>query len=190
MAIISIIAAIGKNNELGKNNDLIWHLKEDLKFFKETTMNHKIVMGYNTFKSLPKLLPGREHIVLTHKDIEINGVTVFNNIEDLITYLNKLDEVVYIIGGGMIYNLFINQADELILTEIDAEYLEADTYFPKFDRKKYIGKIVKEHDDNGIKYKHIKYSKNPIFSASYEEYCRNVNEIESNCLKKVKKYNK
>ena len=70
MVSIKIIAAIGKNNELGINNELIWHLKEDLKFFKEETMGHKIVMGYNTFLSLPKLLPGRTHIVLTHHEID------------------------------------------------------------------------------------------------------------------------
>lgn len=67
MTKIIIIAAIGKNGELGKNNNLIWHLKEDLKFFKEVTTNHIIVMGYNTFKSLPCLLPNRTHIVLTHR---------------------------------------------------------------------------------------------------------------------------
>ena len=66
----SIIAAVGKNRELGKNNDLIWHLHEDMKFFKENTMGKPIVMGKKTLDSLPKLLPGRKHLVLTHQDIE------------------------------------------------------------------------------------------------------------------------
>ncbi len=83
MAKLIIIAGIGKNRELGKNNALIWHLKEDLKFFKETTMGHKIVMGYNTYTSLPKKLPGRDPIVLTHKKIQIDGIRTFNEIETL-----------------------------------------------------------------------------------------------------------
>ena len=71
---LSIIAAIGKNNELGKDNDLLWRFPEDMKFFRETTMGHKIVMGRKTFESLPKLLPGRGHIVLTRQDLEIPNV--------------------------------------------------------------------------------------------------------------------
>lgn len=152
-----IIAAIGKNRELGKNNDLIWRLKEDLKFFKEKTTNHKIIMGYNTFKSLGRLLPNREHIVLTHKKIEIEEVTVFHEIEDLIKYLNNLEEEVYIIGGSSIYKQFISIADELLLTEIDAECKDADVYFPEFDKKDYKRKVIKEVEENGIKYTHVSY---------------------------------
>ena len=74
MKDLIIIAAIGKNNELGLNNNLIWHLPGDMKFFKETTINKNIVMGFNTFKSLPNLLKDRHHIVLTHKNIENNNI--------------------------------------------------------------------------------------------------------------------
>ena len=91
-------------------------------------MNHIIVMGYNTFKSLPKLLPGRKHIILTHRDINSDGVQVFHNMEELLTYLNSLDEDVYIIGGASIYEQFIPYANELLLTEIDAECFDADVY--------------------------------------------------------------
>src|SRR5574344_1324838 len=118
--MISIISAIGKNNELGKNNDLIWHLPHDLKFFKETTMNKPIVMGYNTFLSLPKVLPGRKHIVLCFDKVELpEGMELFNNIDDVLKYIKQYDEV-FIIGGASIYNAFMKYADNLYLTEIDA----------------------------------------------------------------------
>ena len=84
MNTITIIAAIGKNNELGYKNDLIWHLPNDLKFFKEKTTGKTIVMGYNTFLSLPRLLPNRKHIVLSEKKIDNEEVTTVNNLDDLI----------------------------------------------------------------------------------------------------------
>ena len=156
MVSIKIIAAIGKNNELGINNELIWHLKEDLKFFKEETMGHKIVMGYNTFLSLPKLLPGRTHIVLTHHEIDNKEVMVFSNFEELLSYLKTLDEEVYVIGGTSIYKLFLNIADELVLTEIDSEAL-ADAYFPTFNKEEYDKEVIDEHTENAISYKHVRY---------------------------------
>ncbi len=157
MAKITIIAAIGKNRELGKNNDLIWHLKGDLQFFKEITTNHKIIMGMNTFKSLPKMLPNRDHIILSHHNVTIDGTTIFNSLEELFGYLNKIDEEVFIIGGASIYKLFIEFADELILTEIEAEDLNADVYFPEFNKEKYERIVLKENSDNDISYKHISY---------------------------------
>ena len=156
MVSIKIIAAIGKNNELGINNELIWHLKEDLKFFKEETMGHKIVMGYNTFLSLPNLLPGRTHIVLTHHEIDNKEVMVFSDFEELLSYLKTLDEEVYVIGGASIYKLFLNVADELVLTEIDSEAL-ADAYFPTFNKEEYDKEVIDEHTENDISYKHVRY---------------------------------
>lgn len=171
MAKIIMIAAIGRNNELGKNNDLIWRLKGDLKFFREQTINHKIVMGYNTFESLPGLLPKREHIILTHKNIQIDGTQIFNDFEDLNNYLSTLDEDIYVIGGASIYKLFIDIADELVLTEIDAECLDADVYFPPFDKKDCDVEVIKECEENDIKYRYIKYTKRPKCILSYGEYC-------------------
>ena len=156
MAKLIIMAAIGKNGELGKDNDLIWHLKEDLKFFKEKTINHKVVMGYNTFKSLPKLLVNRTHIVLTHHDIDNKDVLVFNNFNDLINYLNNLDEDVYIIGGSKIYDLFMPLVDELILTEID-DKRDADVYFPKFNKDDFLKRVIDSNEEESLKYKHVLY---------------------------------
>lgn len=157
MAKIIIIAAIGKNLELGKNNELIWHFKEDMKFFKENTINHKIVMGYNTFKSLPSMLKNREHIILTTKDINIDNAKVFHDFPTLQKYLHELDEDVYIIGGASIYKLFIEYADILMLTEIDAKCIDASVYFPKFNKENYEVELLKQNEENGIKYNFMKY---------------------------------
>lgn len=159
MAKLIIIAAIGQNNELGKNNNLIWKLKEDLKFFRDTTMGHKIVMGYNTFKSLPKLLPGREHIILTHRDLKIEGVKIFNEFESLISYLKNIQEDIYIIGGASIYKLFIDYVDELLLTEIQACCIDADAYFPDFNKEEFTKEILKEVNTEDISYTHARYRK-------------------------------
>jgi len=155
-----LIAAIGKNNELGKDNKLIWYLPNDLKFFKENTIGSPIVMGYNTFKSLPRLLPGRKHIVLTHREIEFpEGVDVFHEKEALLQSLNNYDGDVFVIGGASIYKQFIDDADKLILTEVDKEEKTADVFFPKFNKEDYTVALINENEDNGIKYKHLEYKR-------------------------------
>lgn len=155
-----LIAAIGKNGELGKNNKLIWYLPEDLKFFKEKTIGHTIVMGYNTFISLPKLLEKRKHIVLTRKNIKFpDGVVVFNNKENVIDYAKSNDEKIFIIGGASVYNEFIDYSDTMFLTEIDSYETSADVYFPKFDKVKWSREILSEHEHNNINYKHVLYKR-------------------------------
>lgn len=160
--MIKIIAAIGKNGELGKNNSLIWHIPADMKFFKEQTIGKKIVMGSNTFNSLPKLLPARKHIVLSKKcrfNKDTTDVLIFNEKEKLIDYCINSKDDIYIIGGASIYSMFINIADQIILTEIQ-EDKEADVYFPKFDKSKYVKKIIDSNIQNGINFKHVIYTKN------------------------------
>ena len=157
MENISIIAAIGKNNELGKDNDLLWHIKEDLQNFKKLTMNKKIVMGANTYKSLPKKLDGREYIILS-SSLEDTNALIFRDFHNLLEYINTLDEEVMIIGGASIYKLFLPYARKLYLTEIDKS-ADADVYFPKFDKDKYKKKVLKEGNDNNIKYSFVLYEK-------------------------------
>ena len=154
--MISIIAEIGKNNELGKNNDLIWHIKEDLANFKRITMGKKIVMGANTYKSLPKKLEGREYIVLSHSLKNIENGTIFSDFDKLLNYLQSLDEEVMIIGGASIYEMFLPYADKLYLTEIDASE-DAQVYFPEVDYNKF--KIVKDvlSQDGDLKYRFREY---------------------------------
>ena len=157
--MISIIAAVGKNNELGVSNNLIWHIPEDMKFFKKMTMNKIIVMGYKTYMSLPSILPGRRHVVLTHHAIDNDKVKIFSEIDELIDYLKIQDEEVFIIGGASLYKLFINRVDKIYLTEIDDIYEDADVYFPEFDKNKYKKKILKKSRYKDINYSFVEYSK-------------------------------
>lgn len=157
--MISIIAAIGKNNELGKDNNLIWHIKDDLINFKNLTMNKKIVMGASTYKSLPKKLEGRKYIILSSKLTDVSDAKIYKDFNKLLEYIKSLDEEVMIIGGASIYKLFLPYADRLYLTEIDAEEKDADAYFPIFDKSKYKKSIIKEINEGNIKYKFILYER-------------------------------
>lgn len=157
MRNLTIIAAIGKNGELGNNNELIWKIPGDMKFFKENTIGKSVVMGMNTLKSLPGLLPNRKHIVLTHQEVDFDSnIIVFHNKKDLLSYITSLDEEVMIIGGAQIYSLLIEDVDKMLLTEIVASS-EADTYFPKFNKDDWNIKILGEFEHQGISYKHVEY---------------------------------
>ena len=156
---LSMIACVGKNLELGKNNDLIWHLPNDLKYFKKVTDGHVVVMGKNTFKSLPKVLPNRKNIVLTFPDDTEklpDEVEVFHGIEEFLESYKDYQDEVFIIGGASIYKQFLKYADNLYLTEVDMES-EADVYFPEFDKSLYDKETVLENSDNNINYKHVIY---------------------------------
>lgn len=155
---IAMIAAIGKNLELGKNNNLIWHLKEDMNFFKEQTMHKPIIMGMNTYNSLPKLLPGRKHIVLTRQNPPLpKEVEIIHSIEDLIKYIKEYQKEVMIIGGASLYKQMLKYAKKLILTEIDQEDKAADAYFPNFNKEEWEREIISEHIEQNIQYKHLQY---------------------------------
>lgn len=154
---LSMIAAVGKGNELGKNNGLIWNIPNDLKFFKEKTIGKTVVMGANTFHSIGKPLPQRKNIVITHQNID--KVLIYKSIREfLIDYKNKTEEV-FIIGGASIYKEFIDYVSTIYLTEIDAIDKEADTYFPEFNKQLYEKIILDKNEENGIKYTHTMYKK-------------------------------
>ena len=156
---ISMIACVGKNLELGKNNDLIWHLPNDLKYFRKVTSGKTVVMGRRTFDSLPGVLPKRRNIVLQMPDEKnINGVEIFNDIPSIIDNV-KNEEEVFIIGGASIYKQFLPYANKLYLTEVDDECLEAEVYFPKFNKDDYNIEVVGNNEDNGIKYQFVIYTK-------------------------------
>ena len=156
--MISLIAAIGKNNELGKDNDLLWHIKDDLENFKNLTMGKYIVMGANTYYSLPKKLKGRKYIVLSKKIKVIEQGMVFSSFEDLLDFIKLQKEEVMIIGGGSIYSLFMPFCDKIYLTEIE-DSKEADVYFPKFDKRKFQRKVLKEKECGNLKYKFVVYER-------------------------------
>ena len=125
----SIIVAIGEQNEIGKDNDLLWRISADLKRFKAITTGNTIVMGRKTFDSLPKgALPNRRNIVLSHQDLKIDNVEVFQDIE-AIAKATENDEQVFIIGGASLYNSFIDKVDRVYLTKVHATF-DADVFFP------------------------------------------------------------
>ena len=130
---ITIIVAAAENNAIGKNNDLIWSLPDDLKRFKRLTSGHCIIMGRKTFDSFPGLLPNRKHIVISKKSKSYfsEEVIVVNNFEDAIKATND-DQNPFIIGGGQIYNLAMKYSDTIELTRVHEEF-EADTFFPKIN---------------------------------------------------------
>ena len=132
---ISLIAALGKNRVIGKENELVWHLPVDFKRFKSITSGHYIVMGRKTFESLGKPLPNRTHLVITRNhDFQVpEGHHVFDSVESAFIFSKKLDlDVLYVIGGGEIYAQTLPFADELLLTEVEASP-EGDTFFPEVD---------------------------------------------------------
>ena len=163
MKNVTIIAAIGKNRELGKNGDLIWRFKEDMEFFKSQTMGKPMAMGYNTFYSLRggKPLPGRQHIVLTSRNIVENPqITIVRSVDELLKYIEDYKKEVMIIGGAKVYSTMMEYADKLVLTEVDAEDKEADVYFPEFNKDEWNSEILgEEQEENNIRYKHLVYTR-------------------------------
>lgn len=156
----SMIAAVGKNRELGKNGGLIFKLPTDLKFFKETTIGHPVLVGERTFRSLPGVLPGRKHYVLTRKDFETpENVEIIHDLDKFVSENADSDEEIFVIGGGMVYKQMLEHANKLYLTEVEAEDSEADTFFPEFDKSKYNRVELGKGEDNGIKFTFVRYDK-------------------------------
>jgi dihydrofolate reductase len=129
--IISIIVAIGENHAIGKNNQLLWHMPNDLKHFKTITSGRTIIMGRKTFDSVGKPLPRRRNIVVTRQDIEIPGCEVVKSIDEGLALCAHDDEV-FIGGGAEIYRQAMAKTDRIYLTIIHKEF-EADTFFPEID---------------------------------------------------------
>lgn len=132
--MISFILAMDDNRVIGKDNQLPWHLPEDLKFFKRVTMGHPIVMGRKTYDSIGRPLPGRENIIITRNpDYRNDDCTVFNRIDDFLAYCTeKPEEEFFVIGGAEIFHQMLNNADRLYITEIHEEF-EGDTFFQEID---------------------------------------------------------
>ncbi len=135
--MISLIFAMDKNNLIGKDNSLPWHYSEDLKYFKNTTKGHKVLMGDNTYLSIGKALPNRTNYVATlNKDFKADDAII---IGDLISFLKEneeKEEEIFVIGGKMIYTLSLPYAKRLYITHINATH-EGNIYFPQIDYSKY-----------------------------------------------------
>jgi dihydrofolate reductase len=136
---LSIIVATDIKGGIGCNNELLFHIPEDLKRFKELTTGHTIIMGRKTFESLPKVLPNRHHIVITrnfkYKNPSNNVSIICNLNESWIKLFKELDEEYFVIGGGEIYKKFLPYCNKIYLTRNYGEY-KADTYF-KYDEKEF-----------------------------------------------------
>ncbi|MDC0534604.1 dihydrofolate reductase [Francisellaceae bacterium] len=132
---LSIIVAYDKNRGIGKNNTLPWCLKDDLKFFKETTANKPVIMGRKTYESIGRPLPNRRNIILSQQDLKIEGCEVYSDIKFALSQVQSVPEV-FIIGGGNIYKQLISKVDALYITKVDT-VVDADAFFPDWDEKKF-----------------------------------------------------
>ena len=159
---LALIAAVGANGVLGRNNDLLWHLPNDFKFFKETTKGHPIIMGRKTFDSLGKPLPARTNIIVSRQqDLKIEGCLVFQNLEGAIAKAKELDANPFIIGGAEIYKLALEFADAMFLTHVDFKE-EGDAYFPPFHTEDWrMETIAKQEVDDRHKFSYeiLSYSR-------------------------------
>lgn len=139
---LTLIAAIAENNALGKDNQMLWHLPDDFKRFKQLTSGHYIIMGRKTFESLPGMLPNRTHVVITRQqDYKAEGCIIVNSLEEALAACPQDDEV-FIIGGGEIYKQSIGRANKLELTRVHGVAPEADAFFPDFDEN--VWKLTEE----------------------------------------------
>lgn len=131
--MITIIVAMGQNNAIGLDNAMPWHLPKDLKHFKQTTEGHPVLMGRKTFESIGKPLPKRTNIVISRRaDWFEEGILIVGTIKEAIKFAKKIDEDIFIIGGGSLYEQTLSIADRLIITEVSTAP-EADTFFPKIN---------------------------------------------------------
>ncbi len=129
--MISLIAAIGKNNELGKGNALLFNLPADMKYFRETTSGHGVIMGRKTFESIGRPLPKRRNIVITReKNYKKEGIEIAHSLEEAVKLFDKKEEI-FIIGGAEIYKQGIEIADKLYISHVDGEDKDADAFFPE-----------------------------------------------------------
>lgn len=133
--MITAVVAMGLNNEIGAENQMLWHLPTDLKHFKEITTDHPVIMGRKTYESIGKALPNRTNIVIsTKKDWFEEGILIVGSIKEALKFAKKIDENFFIIGGGKIYEQTMDVTDKLEVTLVKTT-LKADTFFPKINDK-------------------------------------------------------
>ncbi len=133
--VLSIIVAVAQNHAIGKENQLLWHISEDLKYFKQITSGHTVVMGRKTFESIGKPLPNRRNIIISRSMEPREGVEVAASLDAAVALCKNEDEV-FVIGGGTIYREVLPLANRLYYTEVHADY-DADTFFPAIDKNRW-----------------------------------------------------
>lgn len=156
---IFLVAALARNGVIGAGGKMPWHLPEDLKYFKQLTLGHPVIMGRRTWESLGKPLPGRDNIVISRRPgFEAPGATVAASLEAAIARCAG-EPVAFVIGGAEIYAAALPLADGLALTEIDRDY-EGDTRFPEWDRGAW--RVVKKEthaSDQGVRFSYVRYER-------------------------------
>ena len=150
---VALIAAVGKNHELGRGNQLLWKLHSDMVFFKQTTLDHWVIMGRKSFESLPpkfRPLPQRTNVVITRdRNFTHEGTLVFHSIEEAIAAASAAHQnKVFIIGGGEIYRQALESKciDEMYLTHVDAQFEDADVWFPEFNTEDWKSSVLNQFD--------------------------------------------
>ena len=150
--MVSIIVAVAQNGTIGDKNSLLWHIKEDMRFFRTTTSGHAVIMGRKTFESLgSKPLPKRQNIVITRQDVAFEGALTAHSLQEAIA-MAEGDEEVFIIGGAQIYAQALECADRLYLTLVERDY-EGDTSFPEIDYR-YWQLVAEERHERGEEYEY------------------------------------
>ncbi len=153
--MISIIATIGKNNELSNNKKSVFNLPSDLKFFKKITINRTIIMDESTYKSGDRVLKNRYNIVVSDTLNDAPGVEIVKNVSDIVKRFKDINDDVYIISDSL-YEYFVDYADKIFLTEVD-ESAEADSFFKEFDKSMFECKVLNEIIENNLSYRHVVY---------------------------------
>ena len=150
--MVSIIVAIAQNGIIGDKNSLLWHIKEDMRFFRTTTSGHAVIMGRKTFESLgSKPLPKRTNIVITRQDVVFEGALTAHSLEEAIRMADG-DEEIFVIGGAQIYAEALKVADRLYITRVEHDY-EGDTSFPEFDLSAW-RLVAEERHERGEEYEY------------------------------------
>ena len=160
--MLSLIVAKASNNAIGKDNKLLWNIKDDLRRFKEITNGHTLIMGLNTFKSLGRVLPNRFHVVLSgdkNFSFDDKNVKVIYTPEEIEPYINDENEN-FVAGGASMYKMLLPYCKKLYITEVEKDF-EADTFFPEINKKEW--EIVKVEDgpkdENNFTYKYVDYKR-------------------------------
>lgn len=158
---LTAIAAVGKNRELGLQNDMPWgrSLKGDLRFFREKTMGHPVVMGRKTFDSLPKPFPGRTNLVITSRPgTDSENIKYYPNVESFKEDWKDYPGEIFVTGGASVYSQLLPDTDRIYLTEINKNF-PADTFFPWFDRHAFERTILDSTSESGFSYSHVLYER-------------------------------
>lgn len=176
--MLSLIVAVAQDNAIGRNNGLLWHISEDLKYFKATTTGHPVIMGRKTYESIGRPLPGRRNIVVTKgvagpdgktvanipvpeiKNPQTTSFEISNNLDETVSAAKNSEEEFFVMGGGMLYKQTFPNADKLYITEIYAAAEDADTFFPEINRDEWVLESASERltdAENGIDYRFVIY---------------------------------